>query len=309
MVVAPPAAARSELRKSPFDDEWVMYAPARARVVSITDGGARPACPFCPGSEEAPGAFDVLVLPNRYPSFTTEPAPVAASAGVREAYGRQDVFVFSPEHDAALADQTPERVATLLRALGRRTRALFEDPSIEAVVAFENAGRIFGPSVEHPHGQVFSLPFVPRRLEPRPGPCIQCAGPPARNVVAERRRAHLSCPPHARFPYEMHVVPHAHAAALYDLPDAAVDDVARLLLVALRALRRAAGGDAAYMLLIYQAPRPLLHDYHLRLEVVPVAKPGGGRKYLGGLELGFGVYVNPSLPEESAATLRECAGR
>jgi galactose-1-phosphate uridylyltransferase len=44
---------------------------------------------------------------------------------------------------------------------------------------------------------------------------------------------------------------------------------------------------------------------HFRLEITPTRTPAGGTKYLGGLEIGAGLFLNPMLPEAAAADLRD----
>ena len=304
----------NELRKNPFDDEWTMYAANRARVQSLTDGARGPAraCPFCPGAAEVGDGYEVCILPNRYPSFMPAGAPAGGpwreQAPRQDGYGRQDVFLFCDQHDRRLVDQPAARIDALLAALGARIDALYQDPAIESVVAFENSGAEFGPSIAHPHGQIFALPFVPKRVRQAFGPCALCRAQAAGDmdvaVIASRPGALLVCPPHARFPYEMHVFPRTHAPGLGALAADVRLDVAALVRCGLGALRALDDGPMSYMLLFYVAPRCAFDDYHLRIEILPIHKPHGGRKYLGGLELGYGVFVNPSIPEDSAALLR-----
>jgi UDPglucose--hexose-1-phosphate uridylyltransferase len=298
--------------RNPFDDEWTVYAPARAGIQSLTDGGPAAQgrdCPFCVGATEVPGDYDVLILENRYPSLSVHPTH-ATSPDRLDGYGRQHVFLYSSDHESRLADQPPARIARLLRELGEHTLEMFSDPRIEAVLAFENSGAIFGPSIAHPHGQVFSVPFTPKRLVERSSSCVLCSGPQdsswTQYLVSERLSATLACMPHARLPFEMTVAPRHHVRLLAELDDDALDDMAWLVRAGLRALDAIAPG-APYMLVFYQAPRSA-PTYHLRAEIVPIVKPAGGLKYLGGLELGFGVYVNPSWPEDSAETLRANVG-
>lgn len=301
----------NELREGPFDGEWIMYAPGRARIGSLTDDPERAqerACPFCPGAPEVGDGYEICILPNRYPSFVPEGEARRAGPARREGYGRQDVFLFSDAHDGRLSDQRPQRVEQLLHALGQRIDELYRDPKIEFVAAFENSGPEFGPSIAHPHGQIFALPFVPKRALPRTPHCAICRaleeGDYAPGQIASSETAVLVCPPYARFPYEMHVLPRRHVPLLSSLEAATLGDMSRLLGLGLRALRAIGRGWAPYMLLIHTAPRSLSGDYHLRVEIVPLNKSHGGRKYLGGLELGFGVFVNPSVPEAIAAELR-----
>jgi len=303
------------LRKNKFDHEWIMYAPGRAKVQSITDGSiitksTTPSCPFCPGAPEVGYDYDVCILPNRFPSFIPGSNILLEEDELQKnGYGKQNVFIFSSEHDKNLVDQPISRIAKLLTEIGKQVAIHYQDKRIQAVVAFENSGSEFGPSIKHPHGQMFALPFVPKRLLPTQKQCIICEhiakNDYQNNIIEETNNAFLVCPPYARFPFEMHIFPKNHFASLNNLNYNTLTDIAKLTKLGLQLLAAIKTGKMSYMLLIYVAPKTHLHDYHLRIEIVPINKPFGGRKYLGGLELGFGVFVNPAIPEEIAAQLRK----
>jgi UDPglucose--hexose-1-phosphate uridylyltransferase len=46
---------------------------------------------------------------------------------------------------------------------------------------------------------------------------------------------------------------------------------------------------------------------HLHIEFYPPHRRGDRRKYLAGVELGAGTFVNDTRPEETASQLREAA--
>ncbi len=52
---------------------WVLVSPARnVRPSTTVTGGAAPACPLCPGGPELPGAFELAVFDNRFPSLSPD---------------------------------------------------------------------------------------------------------------------------------------------------------------------------------------------------------------------------------------------
>lgn len=306
--------ANNRMRKNPFDNEWIMYAPNRSKVQSVSDKPKveRP-CPFCPGADEVGDHYEVCILPNKFPSFTsiqlTEDEEKNFGETKQDGYGRQNVFIFNEDHHQKLVDQTPERIAQLFKAIGQQVLEHYQDPKIEAIAAFENSGPEFGPSIKHPHGQMFALSFIPKRMRPEGDHCLLCKNLAENKfkdtTIKETENALLVCPPYARFPYEMHVFPKKHIASLSDLNQVTLHEIATLTKLGLMKIAAIETGTMTYMLLIYVAPKKYLNNYHLRIELVPINKPLGGRKYLGGLELGYGVFVNPSIPEMIAKELSD----
>ena len=61
-----------------------------------------------------------------------------------------------------------------------------------------------------------------------------------------------------------------------------------------------------YLMVLYQAPLDgAVHpEAHVHFEIYPPYRTRERLKYLAGTELGGGMFVNDSLPEEKAAELR-----
>ena len=100
-------------------------------------------------------------------------------------------------------------------------------------------------------------------------------------------------------PFETWIMPRFHQPSFGDVGDAALDEFAHVLRAVLGGLRRALD-DPDYNYVIYSAP-PGDEDreyfvWHLRI-MPRLLTPAG-------FELGSGIPVNPSRPEETALMLR-----
>src|SRR3984957_16676783 len=169
----------SQLRLDPMTGRWVVIAGERwqrpsdflLRRLPVQDDAGRP-CPFCPGNEEegstvlesygSGGAWQVRVVSNRYPAFSgNEPMVVSHLGPVytqAPASGVHEVLVLAPDHNSSWADLSESHSALVMYALRDR---MFAHAAIglrysQAVV---NSGREAGASIEHPHGQLMSMPF------------------------------------------------------------------------------------------------------------------------------------------------------
>jgi len=319
----------SQLRLNPLTGRWVAVAASRAgrpgQLVSpqmpVETEPGRP-CPFCPGNEEATlpaletygrnGRWVVRAVPNRYPAFDGN-APLqvhnlgpvfteAAASGIHE------VLVFSPEHDAGWADLDDAQVGVTMAAIRDRMEDHSHRQPVRYTQVIVNHGRAAGASVEHPHGQLLGIPFVPgeivdeeagfRRFE---GSCIVCTTIEAESdaghrVVYSDERVLVVCPFWSGSPYEMLVLPRPHDVHMIDAEPQDVVAVGRALRTALRKLRTTLG-DTAYNLVIHTAPHRHTGPFHWHVHLLPRVTS------LPGFEQGTGVMINILAPEAAAHQL------
>ena len=133
-----------------------------------------------------------------------------------------------------------------------------------------------------------------------------------RRVVHENDCVVVYVPYAARWAYEAHVVMREHRSSLL----ACEPEELRLLAAGLQALVR--GYDALfdrpfpYVMAVHQAPtadashtRSAARRGHLHIEFYPPLRTAEKLKYLAGSEQGAGTFISDTLPEESAAQLRE----
>jgi UDPglucose--hexose-1-phosphate uridylyltransferase len=221
--------------------------------------------------------------------------------------------VYTDEHEESFATLPASRLERLAEVWTDRYRDLTARRGIKYVYIFENRGEQVGVTLHHPHGQIYAYPFVPPvaagELGRRTGGCLQC------ELVADelkaRRRVLINeggliayVPAYARWPYEVHVAPRVHRAALPDL-----SPTGRLaLLVAMQRITRAYDRlfevPMPYMMAMHQSPVEASQQAHLHVEFYPILRERGKLKYLAGSESGAGVFINDTLAEESAERLR-----
>lgn len=327
----------AHLRQSPLTREWVILAPDRGRRpeewarASREPTHARPAfketCPFCPGHpdrtsgetarREGPG-WVVRSVPNLYPAVHPGSPPDRQGDLFHHhmpAVGTHEVILESERHDTTLALQPLVEVEAVVEVWRERCRHLRSLPETEHVSLFKNHGPRGGTSLEHPHSQVVSLPVTPWQVRTRMeeamrfhndhGACIYC-----RMLAVERDEAvRLVCEgehftafvPYAAFsPFSLWIFPHRHGCGFTDHREAELPDLARVLRDALARLYHGLG-DPDYNVVFRVAGRdyssvPFFHWY-----VAIVPRLG----HAAGFELGTGMFINPSLPEDDARFLRE----
>jgi UDPglucose--hexose-1-phosphate uridylyltransferase len=284
-------------------------------------------CPFCPGNEHLArdtvfaiprrGPWEVRVVPNKFAALSPEiPLERSCDGHFRRAtgHGFQQVIIETPRHDRPLALQEPGGMDRVLEAWHRAYTLLASAPGVEFVIPFKNHGEAAGTSLEHPHSQIIGLPIFPGHIRGRmeeairfydtEGECVFCAmirleRKAALRVVAENARFVAFVPYAAFSPFHLWIFPLAHQSTFREIDDAAKADLSALLRTALRKLHFGLN-DPDYNLMVRSGPAdaPRLKYFHWYLSIVPRL----GRA--AGFELGSGMYINTTLPEESAAFLR-----
>ncbi len=317
----------SELRTDPFTGRWVVVADERARrPLPLAPPPRLPRvapedCPFCPGNEARTGPViarheGVRVVANRFPALAVEASGEPFGAAVvqgRTGLGAHEVVIETADHDAAFADLSDDALFAVLAAWRQRVGDLLRDARLAHVLVYKNHEAAAGATLAHPHSQVVATPMVPplpdamaRRAEAHhagTGRCLRCdavaeARRTGARVVGERGGVLAVAPFAARVPFETTITPVAHAPRFEHADDDALRGCASLLGTVLRRIRVALD-DPAYTLVVQTAPRGAdAGASHWHLDVVPRLVP------LAGFEWGAGTYINPTRPEDSAASLR-----
>jgi UDPglucose--hexose-1-phosphate uridylyltransferase len=313
----------SQLRLNPLTGRWVTIAAERAdrpgdlisRQLTVESDPER-ACPFCPGNEEATppaletygpnGKWLVRVVPNMFPAFDgNEPLRVqnlGPAFTQAEASGVHEVLVFTPDHLGSWADLDDKQAGLAMAAIRDRMEDHARRSTVRYTQAIVNTGREAGASLDHPHGQLLGIPFVPGEIAEEEagfqrfeGSCLLCTMLEAElraghRTVIEDERAVVVCPFWSGAPYEMLVLPRSHEVHLETTAPADVVAVGRALRDALRLLK-AKVGDVAYNLVFHTAPHHHDGPFHWHVHVVPRLTS------LAGFEQGTGVLINIVSPE------------
>ncbi len=319
----------SQLRLNPLTGRWVTVSTERAdrpgeliSRQSPVESDPNRLCPFCPGNEEATppaletygatGHWQVRVVPNLFPAFDGNDALRVQNLGPvwtqATASGVHEVLVFSPDHTGSWADLDDKQAGLAMAAIRDRMEDHARRSTVRYTQAIVNAGREAGASLEHPHGQLLGIPFVPgeiaeeeagfRRHE---GSCLLCTTAEAEvqaghRVVLADERAVVICPFWSGAPYEMLVIPRTHEVHLDATSPPDVVAVGRAIRDALLRLRRHVG-DTAYNLVFHTAPHHHEGPFHWHVHIVPRLTS------LAGFEQGTGVLINIVAPELAARHL------
>lgn len=350
-----PRPDTATMRMDVLTGDWITVASSRQNRVMMPGPDADPLAPqTSTNPSEVPSRYDVAVFENRSPSFgpalaeAHDGAPEAgdpprglddlAALGLertRTSVGRCEVVCFSPEHTGSFGTQSVTRARTVIEAWADRTAALSRLPGVEQVFPFENRGEAIGVTLPHPHGQIYAYPYVtPRTI--RVLDSIDRTAPDlfARILKSEQgservilRGEHWTAfvPFAARWPLEVHLMPHRHVADLAETTDAEREELAPLYLRLLRGVdalyapQGAAPVDGApggasgpgtlptpYIAAWHQAPVHTGRDtMRLHLQLTSPRRAADKLKFLAGSESAMWAWTAEVPPELSAARLRE----
>lgn len=305
--------------------EWISVAAHRQCRAFLPPAHS---CPLCPASaenlSEVPDLFDVAVFENKSPSFGPVQAPVQQLPEdgnpllgyTQPAYGRCEVVVFSAEHQGSLGALSVERVRTVVEAWAQRTEELQRLPGVMQVFPFENRGQEIGVTLHHPHGQIYAYPYITPKTK---GLLDQLKGDGKsffedllafeRNtervlIAGENFTAYV--PWAARWPIEIHLLPHRNVNDLAQLTADEREELAGIHLRLLAGLDRLYDTPTPYIAAWHQAPMiENREQVRLQLRIHSPRRAADKLKYLAGSESAMGAFIGDVAPETQAAQLRE----
>jgi UDPglucose--hexose-1-phosphate uridylyltransferase len=325
-----PLRPEPHFRWHPLRGEWVAFASHRQERTFLPPKGYSPLAPSTNPAlptEMPVGKYDVAVFENLFPSMQprAERVPTFLQIPVLPAKGICEVVVFTKDPDTSLGRLPVEKIALVLEVLRDRTLELAQSGVVSYVMPFENRGVEMGVTLHHPHGQIYGYPFVPpvpalfhqKMLEYREREGRGLLEDMVAKEIAEGTRlVHRQdgfasfVPACARYPYETWIVPEVPYGWLPDMDDDALLMLARALKTTLLKLDGLWERPMPYLMIFYQAPaeksgQPLPKEgFHFHIQITPPYRARDRLKYLAGTELGAGLFVNDTLPEEKAAELR-----
>ena len=331
-----PRPATAHMRQDPLTGEWISIAAARQNRVFLPPADLDPLAPQREGNpSEIPSRYDVAVFENRSPSFgpelaadDTDAASAAALADLRSvglertrtSIGRCEVVCFSPEHEGSFGTLTVSRARTVIEAWAQRTAALSALPGVEQVFPFENRGKEIGVTLGHPHGQIYAYPYVTPRTQ-RLLDSVGAYGPTLFADLLERERngprvlitgEHWTAfvPFAARWPIEVHLLPHRHVPDFAATSLAERDELAELYLRLLRGVDALYDTPTPYIAAWHQAPVHERRDeVRLMLQLTSPRRAADKLKYLAGSEAAMGAWIGDVTPESQAEALRAAIGK
>jgi UDPglucose--hexose-1-phosphate uridylyltransferase len=318
-----------EVRYDALTGEWVAVAAHRQHRTHLPPADECPLCPSTPSrASEIPASdYDVVVFENRFPSLGPDfaAAPGAPAWGTRGiAGGRCEVVAFTPEHTGTFAGLGTGRVRTVIDAWAHRTEALSALPGVQQVFCFENRGQDIGVTLHHPHGQIYAYPYVTPRaavMAAAAGAFHEATGgartltgdilakerTDGSRMVAEGEFFSAYVPFAARWPLEVHLVPHRQVPDLAALTGPERDELAVLYPDLLGRLDGLYNSPTPYISAWHQAPvdPAMRRAGYLHLQLTSPRRAADKLKYLAGSEAAMGAFINDTTPEHVARLLRD----
>ncbi len=333
-----------ELRQNPITKDWVIFATERAKrpheFIKPSHNNDKipahkPDCPFCLGNEEdlsietfairsddslsnADRRWCVRVVPNKYPALSATGDRIRKVDGIHRivsGVGIHEVVVEHPQHNLTLALMTIEDVENILIAYRQRYIDIRKDPRIEAIIIFKNHGESAGTSIEHPHSQIAAIPVVPHQFRVRideairyfddMGECVFCRNlqdelDTQERIVLESKHFVAFIPYAALSPFHLWIYPRRHASSFDSITDTELADLAYTLKTVLAKLYHGLNNpDYNYTIRSIPTDETYTEYFHWYLAIVPRVSKSAG------FEIGSGMYINTSMPEDSAKFLRD----
>jgi UDPglucose--hexose-1-phosphate uridylyltransferase len=331
-----------QLRRDPVTREWVIIATERQhRPSDYVHPNNHPAvpefdpdCPFCPGAEakaglevlayrppdtapDAPGWW-VRVVPNKYPALSQEGEPERQGYGMYDwmhGVGVHEVIVETPRHDLSISTMTHHQLCEVLWAYRDRCLDLSQDSRIRYTMLFRNHGTIAGASLVHPHSQLIALPMVPHEAEVKlkgleayyafHERCAYCDMIRqelnyGQRIVAANDHFVAFAPFAPKYAFETIICPREHRRLFVEETRHAMEPLAQIMKDVMQRLD-ACLTDPPFNFTLHTGPVNTTPEpmFHWHLSIMPRLMIAAG------FEMGTGIYINSTSPEEAARLLRE----
>jgi len=326
-----------ELRQNIATKEWVIISAERSKRPKQFVSSSRKLtserpewderCPFCPGNEEPElevlripqnEPWQVRVVRNKYPALQRDGDRVQTFDRVKRhisGVGYHEVLVESRLHNTCPALESPEEIALMLKTFQLRGTEIAKDKRIEHIIYFKNHGKRAGTSLEHPHTQLVGLPIVPNDIRSRTeesrryfddtGRCVYCQMiedelREKKRIVVEGKQFVAFVPYAAFSPFHIWVLPRYHRSNYLNVPSEELDSMSLILKNVFSKLYLGLRDPDYNYIIRSSALDNREQEYiHWYMTIIPRVTRAAG------FELGSGMFINSSLPEESAAFLRK----
>jgi len=271
---------------------------------------------------ETPGRGDdpwsTRAVPNKYPALEPDGHSDRRTAGpylTMEGVGKHEVIIETPHHNRQIAQMEVREVETVLETYHRRYTDLMTELSFAFSVLFRNHGEHAGTSLLHPHSQIIASNFVPQHVRRREekaqsyhdqwGKCVVCdmihfEREMQSRVILENQYFVAFVPFAAEMPCELWITPFRHASDFGSISDEEKGGLASILHKAIQKLYYHLNDpDYNYVLITASAGKAAEPQLHWYLRILPRLTMRAG------FEIGSGICINPSLPEQDAELLRK----
>lgn len=328
----------SEIRQNLATKDWVIIATERAKrpedfmkkervIQNLPEYEEK--CPFCPGNEAKMSPDETLrisknkkwqvrVIPNKYPALSKTGERLRKVDGIKRrltGVGLHEVVIETPLHNLTTALLPVENMRCIIESYRQRYNEMMKDNRIEMIIIFKNHGEGAGTSLIHPHSQIVATPVVPTQVRERfintqkyfdeNLECVFCKIlaeelKEETRIILETKHFVSFIPYAAMSPFQCWIYPKRHCSNFGEITDDEVADLAVNLKTTLMKYYHGLD-DPDYNFVIRSSPTDMkkLDFFHWYISIIPrITKTAG-------FELGSGMFINSSLPENDAKFLRD----
>jgi len=327
-----------ELRKDPIVQRWVVMAPDRAKRPSDVKDDPKFVVgefdPFAEGNEAAtppeimayrnygsqpngPG-WRVRVVPNKFPALQIEGNLEKRGDGIYDmmnGIGAHEVVIECPHGETNMSRLSVDNIREVLWVYHDRLVDLKRDRRLVHALIFKNKGALAGASLQHCHSQLMATSVVPISIWEEMNGALEFFNYRGRSIFDDMIQQELAtgsrivldtanfvvfCPFASRFPFETWILPKQQSSHFENITRQAIEELGTVLKTVLRKLELALD-DPPYNYVIHTAPfnQPELPHFLWHMELFPRITR------VAGFEWGSGFYINPVMPEQAAAFLRD----
>ena len=312
----------AELRWHPLIKDWVMIASHRQNRPQMPKDW----CPFCPGSGKVPDEYIVHKYDNDFPALSQNPPEPDDVANeffkVKEAYGKCEVILYSPEHTVTLPELPVDHIEKLVDLWTERFEAISADEKIKYVFIFENRGDVVGVTMPHPHGQIYGYSVIPKKIELEMDSCREYFGENKKCLICDMLKEEAECearviieneyfmtvlPFFTEYPYGMYIISKNHKQNLTQFTAEEKRALAEILKDTTGTFDSLFDTKFPYMMCMYQNPvnsEDTSDFYHFHIAFYPPMRSADKVKFNASSETGAWAHCNPTAPEEKAVELR-----
>ncbi len=328
-----PPKPLNEFRQDLVSGDWVLFATKRSHSFRSYEEDIRQNKDECPFENMVSSNQKILwsypdnknvfatVIKNKFPAVSQNLCTDMQNYGpfnVFDAVGDHEVIVYG-DHDHGIYDFNGGDFLNMVKVYKKRYAELaLKAECTKYILIFHNHGQVAGASVYHPHSQIITTPILPpdvtRSIEGSLryykehkkrvySELLEWEQKERARIVYENKDFIVFCPYVSKYPYEVRIFSKEGHAHFHEMPANIEESYADALHTAIQKLKIALHRPP-FNMFVHTAP--IVSDfgvhthefYHWHTEIIPHLKIDAG------FEIGTGIEVNPSNPDQSAEELR-----
>jgi UDPglucose--hexose-1-phosphate uridylyltransferase len=287
-------------------------------------------CPFCPGEgKNVPDNFTVISYLNDFPVLSQTPDAIASNSPFfmnEEAYGKCEVILYSPDHEAKLYELADSHLLELGLLWKNRYVELSQDEKIKYIYEFENRGEEVGVTMPHPHGQLYAYSWIPEKIEKELVNSKKYFEKTNRNLFDDMNIAETQyqkrvlfenesfvayIPYFTDYPFGIFIVAKNKLTCIAQFSDMVIADFMQAIKLITKAFDNVFDRPFPYVMAMHQSPvnssewMECDKFYRFHVEFYPPLRAKDKIKWYAGSELGAGAAANPLDVDECAALLKQ----